>query len=135
MCVLTRRNLITMYANLSRKSQMQVNSAQDYLTSRKRQIIAATYQTLATPPQKRRTNEMYTTVVGNGATQRQRFVAPFQGAPGSVNRPGPVGGATYSTLCCLTGGPLRLGIVVDSGVVRFNVVPPLSSTLSSRRIV
>lgn len=113
---------------------MQVNSAQDYLTSRKRQIIAATYN--RTPPaQKRRTNEMFASVVGNAATQRQRFVAPFQGAPGSVNYAGPVGGASYSTQCCLASTPLALGIVVDSGVVRFNVIPPLSSTLSSRRIV
>ena len=101
---------------------MQVNSAQDYLTMKKRQIIAATYQT-RTPPQKRRSNEMYTSVVGNGATQRQRFVAPFQGALGGAS-----GGATYSSQCCLTGGPLALGIVVDSGVVRLNAIQPLSVT-------
>ncbi len=124
-----------MYANLLRKSQMQVNSAQDYLTSRKRQIIAATYQTLADPPQSRRTNEMYTSVVANGAQQRERFVAPFQGAPGSVNVGGRIGGATYTSRCCLASTPLALGIVTDAGVVRFNVIPPLSSTLSSRRIV
>jgi hypothetical protein len=109
---------------------MQVNSAQDYLTSRKRQIIAATYQTIADPPQKRRTNEMYTSVVANGAQQRERFVAPFQGAWGGAS-----GGATYSSRCCLASSPLALGIVVDSGVVRFNVIPAMSSTLSSRRIV
>jgi hypothetical protein len=102
---------------------MQVNSAQDYLTARKRQIIAATYQTIADPPQSRRTNEMYTSVVANGATQRQRFVAPFQGARGGAS-----GGATYSSQCCLTGGPIRLGIVTDAGVVRFNVIPPISVT-------
>jgi hypothetical protein len=130
MCVLTRRNLIALYANLLRKSQMQVNSAQDYLTSRKRQIIAATYQTIADPPQKRRTNEMYTSVVANSAQQRERFVAPFQGAAGGAS-----GGATYTSRCCLASPALALGIVVDSGVVRFNVIPPMSSTLSSRRIV
>lgn len=113
---------------------MQVNSAQDYLTQRKRQMIAATYQTLATPPQKRRTNEMFTSVVGNGATQRQRFVAPFQGAPGSVNYAGRIGGATYASQCCLTGGPLRLGIVVDSGVVRYNVLPPISVTATRKSV-
>jgi hypothetical protein len=78
---------------------------------------------------------MFTSVVGNGAQQRERFVAPFQGAPGSVNYAGPMGGASYSSRCCLAGTPLALGIVVDSGVVRFNVIPPMSSTLSSRRIV
>jgi hypothetical protein len=78
---------------------------------------------------------MFTSVVGNGAQQRERVVAPYQGAPGSVNYPGPIGGATYTSRCCLASTPLALGIVVDSGVVRFNVIPPMSSTLSSRRIV
>lgn len=100
-----------------------MNSAQDYLTMRKRQIVAATYQSLATPPQKRRTNEMYTSIVANGATQRQRFVAPFQGAWGGAS-----GGATYTSQCCLNDGPIKLGIVVNSGVVRFNVIPPMSVT-------
>ena len=95
---------------------MQVNSAQDYLTAKKRQVIASTLRS-APPPQSRRTNTMITSVVANGATQRQRFVAP--GAPG---------GATYTSLCCSTGGPLALGIVVDAGVVRFNVIPPMSVT-------
>jgi hypothetical protein len=102
---------------------MQVNSAQDYLTARKRQIIAATYQTIADPPQSRRTNEMYISVLANGATQRQRFVAPFQGAQGGAS-----GGATYTSQCCLTGGPIALGRVTDAGVVRFNVIPPISVT-------
>jgi len=118
-----------MYANLLRKSQMQVNSAQDYLTSRKRQIIAATYQTLADPPQKRRTNEMYASVVANGAQQRERFVAPFQGAWGGAS-----GGATYSSRCCLASSPIALGIVVDSGVVRFNVIPPIGSAATRRTV-
>lgn len=102
---------------------MQVNSAQDYLTARKRQIIAATYQRIAAPPQKQRNSTMYTSVVANGATQRQRFVAPFQGARG-----GRIGGATFSSQCCLTGSPIALGRVVNSGVVRFNVIPPMSVT-------
>ena len=114
---------------------MQVNSAQDYLTSRKRQIIAATYQSIADPPLSQRTNEMYTSVVANGAQQRERFIAPFQGAPGSVNYAGRIGGATYASSCCLASTPLALGIVIDAGVVRFNVIPPMSATLSSRRIV
>lgn len=101
---------------------MQVNSAQDYLTMRKRQIVATTYRSRV-PPQSRRTNEMFTSIVANGATQRQRFVAPFQGAWGGAS-----GGATYTSQCCLTGGPIALGFVVDSGVVRFNVIPPISVT-------
>jgi len=95
--------------NLSRKSQMQVNSAQDYLTSRKRQIISATYQT-DPPPQKRRSNEIYTSVVGNGATQRERFVAPFQGANGGAS-----GGATYTSKCCLDFPPRLTNLIVSSG--------------------
>jgi len=78
---------------------------------------------------------MYTSVVANGAQQRERFVAPFQGAPGSVNAGGRIGGSTYTSRCCLASAPIALGIVVDSGVVRFNVIPAMSSTLSSRRIV
>lgn len=106
---------------------MQVNSAQDYLTARKRQIIAATYQNIANPPQSRRNNTVYTSVVANGATQRQRFVAPFQGAPGPTQA-GASGGATYTSQCCLTGGPIALGPVTDAGVVRFNVIPAISVT-------
>ena len=89
---------------------------------RKRQVVAATYKTTP-PPQKRRTNDVYTSVVANGATQRQRFVAPFQGAWGGAS-----GGATYTSQCCLTGGPIALGIVVDSGVVRISGIQPLSVT-------
>ena len=107
---------------------MQVNSAQDYLTQRKRQIIAATYNRTP-PPQKRRTNEMYTSVVGNGATQRQRFILPTVSGWGSVP-----GTATYTSQCCLASTPLALGIVVDSGVVRFNVIPPLSVTATRRTV-
>ena len=106
---------------------MQVNSAQDYLTMKKRQIIAATYH-VNPPPQKRRSNEVFTSAMANGATQRQRFVAPCQGAWGGAS-----GGATYTSQCCLSNGiagkaPGALGIVVDSGVVRFNVIPPMSVT-------
>jgi hypothetical protein len=88
---------------------MQVNSAQDYLTMRKRQILGATYQT-DPPPQKRRSNEIYTSVVGNGATQRERFVAPFQGAQGGAS-----GGATYSSKCCLDFPPTLTNLTVSSG--------------------
>ena len=107
---------------------MQVNSAQDYLTQRKRQIIAATYNRTP-PPQKRRTNEMYASVVGNGATQRERFILPTVSAWGGVP-----GTATYSTRCCLASAPLALGIVVDSGVVRFNVIPSISVTATRKTV-
>lgn len=102
---------------------MQVNSAQDYLTARKRQIISATYKSSAIPPLDQRNSTMYTSVVANGATQRQRFVAPFQGAQGGAS-----GGATFTSQCCLPGGPIALGPVVNSGILRFNVIPPISVT-------
>lgn len=72
---------------------MQVNSAQDYLTMRKRQILAATYYSTP-PPQEQKRNGLYLSVVGNNATTRQRFVTPAVSAPGSVP-----GTATYSNWC------------------------------------
>jgi hypothetical protein len=72
---------------------------------------------------------MFTSVVGNGAQQRERFVAPFQGARGGAS-----GGASYSSRCCLASTPLALGVVVDSGVVRFNVIPPISVTATRRNV-
>lgn len=111
---------------------MQVNSAQDYLTAKKRQIVAATYH-VNPPPQQRRSNQVFTSAMANGATQRQRFVAPFQGAWGGAS-----GGATYTSLCCLslgaTGAPGALGVVVNGGVVRFNVIPPMSVTATRTQL-
>jgi len=54
---------------------MQVNSAQDYLTRRKRQLIAKSYYTLP-PPQAKRYNSVYTAVAANNATQYQRVIVP-----------------------------------------------------------
>jgi len=73
---------------------MQVNSMQDWVTKKKRRIIANSIA-VAPPPQSRRTNALYTSLEANGATVRERFVAPFQGAWG-----GAIGGATYSSDCC-----------------------------------
>ena len=72
---------------------MQVNSAQDYLTMRKRQIIASTFY--STPPAREQERpSVYLSVVANAATQRQRFVTPIVSAWGSVP-----GTATYTNLC------------------------------------
>jgi hypothetical protein len=105
---------------------MQVNSAQDYLTKVKRRLIAKSYH-VTPPPQSRKYNYVYTAAVGNGATQRERFVAPFQGANGGAS-----GGATYSSLCCLsngqTGAPGTFSTTTNRGIVRFNVIPPISVT-------
>lgn len=94
---------------------MQVNSAQDYLTKYKRRILANTFNA----PQELRSNTLYTSVVGNRATQRERFVAPFQGARGGAS-----GGATYSSDCCSLERQFT-GTILHS-VVRFNVIPPIS---------
>ena len=98
---------------------MQVNSAQDYLTNRKRQIIAATYNTQP-PPQKRRSNGVHLSAVANSASRYQRFIAPVQAAAGLgyTNAPGT---ATFSSLCCLTPTTQVLGsftTTTDPGVVR-----------------
>ncbi len=103
---------------------MQVNSVQDYVTQKKRRIIAAMYH-IDPPPQSRRTNDVFLSAVANGATQRQRFIVPAVSAWGGVP-----GTATYSSQCCLvsTGAPFALTPVTDRGIVRFNILPPLSVT-------
>jgi hypothetical protein len=101
---------------------MQVNSAQDWLTKYKRRIIAKTYN----PPQELRSNSLFMSVEANQATQRERFVAPFQGALGGAS-----GGATYASDCC-TLSPAFAGTILHS-VVRFNVIPPISSRATTVR--
>jgi hypothetical protein len=72
---------------------MQVNSAQDYLTMKKRQLIAATYY--STPPeQKGKTNAVYLSTVANGATQTQRLYVPAPTGPGDAP-----GGTTVTNWC------------------------------------
>ena len=66
---------------------------QDYVTLRKRQILAASYYTTP-PPQERKYNSTYLSVAANGATQRQRFILPTVSAWGGVP-----GTATYTSLC------------------------------------
>jgi hypothetical protein len=105
---------------------MQVNSAQDYLTQVKRRVIAKSYH-VTPPPQSQKHNSVYISAVANGATRRERFVAPFQGANGGVS-----GGATYTSLCCLsngqTGAPGTFSTTTSEGIVRFNVIPSISVT-------
>lgn len=93
---------------------MQVNSTQDWLTKYKRRILAKSFNL----PQEGKTNSVYTSVEANQATQRERFVAPFQGVGGRS------GGATYSSDCCTVSGAFS-GTALH-GVVRFNVIPALS---------
>jgi hypothetical protein len=97
---------------LSYKSQMQVNSAQDWLTRRKRQIVAATYHTTP-PPQSRKYNYVFTSAEANSATQRERFIVPPN--PGVSTVPS----ATYASFCCLsngqTGAPFTFSTVTTQG--------------------
>jgi len=93
---------------------MQVNSAQDWVTKQKRRILAKTSST-------ERSNATYLSAVANGATQRERFVAPFQGAWGGAS-----GGASYSSDCCLTSAFFQ--VRTDRGVVPYTgrSIQPLS---------
>jgi hypothetical protein len=93
---------------------MQVNSTQDWLTRYKRRVLARSFNL----PQQGKTNSVYTSIEANQATQRERFVAAFQGVGGRI------GGATYSSECCTVSGAFA-GTALHS-VVRFNVIPALS---------
>jgi hypothetical protein len=75
---------------------MQVNSAQDYLTQVKRQIIAKSLR-LAPPPLKQRTNTQYIGVLANEADQYDRFV----GGVGINTSGGATLGKTYTSTCCV----------------------------------
>lgn len=104
---------------------MQVNSTQDWLTKHKRRILAKS-ATVAPLPQSQRTNAFYTSIKANGATQRERFVAPFQGAMGGAS-----GGATYSSECCVVANPFP--ITLSRGVVPYTgrSVQPMSVRIVS----
>jgi len=104
---------------------MQVNSAQDWLTKRKNRILA-TSVSVAPPPQSQRTNTMYTSLETNAATQRERFVAPFQGAWGGAS-----GGASFSSECCVVANPFP--ITLSRSVVPYTgrSVQPMSFRIVS----
>jgi hypothetical protein len=75
---------------------MQVNSAQDYLTQLKRQIIAKSLA-VAPPPLKRRTNTQYIGVLANKSDRYDMFVA---GVGISTVGP-PILGRTFTSMCCV----------------------------------
>ena len=80
---------------------MQVNSAQDYLTRRKRQIIASTFY--STPPeQKDKTNGVYLATTANNATIRQILHVPAPSAPG--DSPGGITVTNWCTGCSAAAG-------------------------------
>lgn len=75
---------------------MQVNSAQDYLTQVKRQIVAKSLLS-SPPPQKRRSNTQYIGVLANKSQQYTRFVGGV-----GINTLGPATlGTTYTSTCCV----------------------------------
>lgn len=75
---------------------MQVNNVQDYVTQKKRQIIAASLAT-APPPQKRRSNTQYIAILGNKSQQYTRFVGGM-----GINAYYPATlGTTYTSACCV----------------------------------
>ncbi len=105
---------------------MQVNSVQDYLTLRKRQLVAATYYT--TPPEQRnKFNYVFLSAAANNATQRQRFITPIVSAWGSVP-----GTARYSSLCtgCSTsaGAPGTFQVVNTKNVISRQALQPIGVT-------
>ena len=104
---------------------MQVNSAQDWLTAKKRQIVAKTYHTIP-PPQTKRYNYVFLSAIANGATQRQRFIVPPNPGIGNVTR------AAFSSECCLSNGntasPGVFSATTSKGVVRLNLLQPMSIT-------
>ena len=75
---------------------MQVNSAQDYLTQMKRQIVAKSLA-LSPPPLKQRSNTQYIGVLANKSDRFDRFVAGV-----GINTVGPATlGTTYVSFCCV----------------------------------
>ena len=75
---------------------MQVNSAQDYMTQMKRQIIAKSLA-LSPPPLKQRSNTQYIGIVANKSDRYDMLVAGV-----GINTVGPATlGKTYVSFCCV----------------------------------
>lgn len=96
---------------------MQVNSTQDYVTMKKRQIVAATLYTTP-PPQSRKYNYVYTSAVANGATQFQQVNRINTSAWGSA-----AGGVSFVNWCTSncsrsTGAPGTFQVVNTQGQLR-----------------
>lgn len=72
---------------------MQVNSAQDWLTLKKRQIVSATYASIP-PEQQGKTNTVYLSTLANRATVRQILYVPDPSGWGAAR-----GGVTATNWC------------------------------------
>uniref|UniRef100_A0A6C0JLP1 Uncharacterized protein n=1 Tax=viral metagenome TaxID=1070528 RepID=A0A6C0JLP1_9ZZZZ len=81
---------------------MQVNSAQDYLTQYKRQVIGNSY--IADPPAKAKNKSSYnyTIFVANRATQYNKFVGGACRGNQTCNTASM--GRTFTSLCCVSSG-------------------------------
>ena len=107
---------------------MQVNSAQDYLTMRKRQIVASTLYSRP-PPQSRKYNYVFTSATANGATQYQAVNRINTSAWGSA-----AGGRSFVSLCCsgAVGAPGVFQVVNTQGQLR---IQDLNLAMSYRATV
>ncbi len=111
---------------------MQVNSAQDYLTLRKRQLVAKSFY--STPPeQKDKTNGVYLSTVANNATVRQVLHVPTPSGWGDAP-----GGTTVTSWCAgcetATGAPGTFQVVNVKDVVSRQALRPIGirSTLAQQ---
>jgi hypothetical protein len=102
---------------------MQVNSAQDYLTLRKRQLVATSFY--STPPeQKDKTNGVYLSTVANNATVRQVLHVPAPSGWGDAP-----GGITVTSWCAgcsaSTGAPGAFQVVNRKDIVSRQALRPI----------
>jgi hypothetical protein len=102
---------------------MQVNSAQDYLTMKKRQLIASTYY--STPPeQKDKTNGVYLSTTANNATVRQILHVPAPSGWGDAP-----GGITVTSWCAgcerATGAPGTFQVINLKDIVSRQALRPI----------
>ena len=117
---------------MSSQDTMQVNSAQDYLTRRKQQILAATVYSTP-PPQQNKTNALFTSVEANSATVRQVLHVPTVSGWGDAT-----GGITVTNWCagCVaaTGAPGTFQTVNTKDVVSRQALRPIGirSTISQQ---
>ena len=102
---------------------MQINSAQDYLTLKKRQLVAKSFY--STPPeQKNKTNGVYLSTVANNAKVRQILAVPIASAWGDAP-----GGTTVTSWCTgcetATGAPGTFQVVNTKDVVSRQALRPI----------
>jgi hypothetical protein len=102
---------------------MQVNSAQDYLTMKKRQLVSTSYYSTP-PPQQNKTNAVYLSTAANRATIRQVLHVPAPSGWGDAP-----GGITVTNWCSgcetATGAPGAFQLVNTKDVVSRQALRPI----------